>query len=120
MITTVDLAVLYVRDQAATVEFYTRVLGFHTVKDAEMWPGARWIEIAPPGGGTRITVHTASEFNRSPGEGTYLTLACDDASATARELRERGATVSEPVTEPWGTYIKVEDPDGNDIMVAEK
>ncbi|WP_017537579.1 MULTISPECIES: VOC family protein [Nocardiopsis] len=120
MITGIDLAVLYVRDQAATVDFYTRVLDFQKTTDAEMWPGARWVELTPPGGGTRITVHTASEFNRSPGEGAYLILACDDAAATARRLRERGATATEPVTEPWGTYIKVEDPDGGDIMIAEK
>ena len=32
------------------------------------------------------------------------------------ELRSRGATVSDPVSEPWGTYATVEAPDGHRLQ----
>lgn len=55
----------------------------------------------------------------SGGEGVYLTFASDDVYTTAEQLRAAGATVTDPVEEPWGTYIKVTDPDGNEVQISQ-
>ena len=120
MITHVNLAVMYVADQGKSRDFYVDKLGFTTKIDEEMWPGARWIELVPPRGQTSIVLSNAAAFDKQPGEGAYLTFACDDIHATVNELRDRGVTVTDPVEEPWGTYIKATDPDGHQVQIAQK
>ncbi|PZG53899.1 lactoylglutathione lyase [Spongiactinospora gelatinilytica] len=87
MITHISVAVMYVTDQQRSVDFYVGKLGFTKTMDAEKWPGARWVEVTPPGGQTSITLHSAAAFGKSPGEGAYLTFACDDIDATVTQLR---------------------------------
>ena len=120
MITHVSVAVMYVADQDASLDFYVNKLGFEKKIDEEMWPGARWVEVVPPKGQTSIVLSSAATFDKEPGEGAYLTFACDDIGATVNELRERGVTVTDPVEEPWGTYIKATDPDGHQVQIAQK
>lgn len=38
-----------VADQDAALTFYTEVLGCELRTDVEVWPGARMVEVAPPG-----------------------------------------------------------------------
>jgi lactoylglutathione lyase len=120
MITHVGVAVMYVSDQDASVDFYVNKLGFEKKIDEEMWPGARWVELLPPKGQTSIVLSSAAAFDKQPGEGAFLTFACDDIRATVEELRERDVTVTDPVEEPWGTYIKATDPDGHQVQIAQK
>lgn len=119
MITHVSVAVMYVSDQDASLDFYVNKLGFNKI-DEEMWPGARWVEVVPPKGQTSIVLSSAAAFDKEPGEGAYLTLACDDIHATVRELRELDVTVTDPVEEAWGTYIKATDPDGHQVQISQK
>ncbi|MGW6505511.1 VOC family protein [Nonomuraea angiospora] len=120
MITHINVAVMYVADQQQSVDFYVDKLGFTKTVDAEMWPGARWVEVKPPNGQTSITLHSAEAFGKKPGAGAYLTFACDDIDETVRQLREVGVTVTDPVKEAWGTYIKATDPDGHEVMISKK
>jgi lactoylglutathione lyase len=120
MITHVSVAVMYVSDQDASLDFYVNKLAFNKKIDEEMWPGARWLEVVPPKGQTSIVLSSAAAFDKQPGEGAYLTFACDDIDNTVKELRERGVIVTDPVQEPWGTYIKATDPDGHQVQIAQK
>lgn len=120
MITNVASAVLYVDDQDAALEFYRDVLGFDVVTDADMGGGARWVEVKPSGAQTSIVLSVAAFFGKSPGEGAYLTFATDDVPATVQQLRQRGAAVSDPVIEPWGTYATVDAPDGHKLQFNER
>ena len=83
MITNVSVAVMYVADQDASLNFYVNQLGFEKIRDEEMWPGARWIEARPPGAQTAVVFSNAADFGKEPGEGAYLTFACDDVDAGA-------------------------------------
>jgi lactoylglutathione lyase len=120
VITHVSVAVMYVEDQDESLHFYVDRLGFTKKIDEEMWPGARWLEVIPPKGQTSIVLSSAAAFDKRPGEGAYLTFACDDIMATVKELREVGVTVTDPVEEPWGTYIKATDPDGHQVQISQK
>jgi lactoylglutathione lyase len=111
---------MYVADQDASLDFYAGKLGFEKRRDEEMWPGARWLEVAPPGAQTSIVLSSAGEFEKEPGEGAYLTFACDDIHATVEQLRAAGVTVTDPVEESWGTFIKATDPDGNEVQISQK
>jgi lactoylglutathione lyase len=102
VISHVSVAVMYVADQDKSLDFYVGKFGFAKKIDEEMWPGARWVEVVPPKGQTSIVLSSAAAFDKQPGEGAYLTFACDDIHSTVKELRERGVTVTDPVEEPWG------------------
>ncbi|MFF0990949.1 VOC family protein [Kocuria nitroreducens] len=120
MITNVASAVLYVADQEEALAFYRDTLGFDVVMDADMGAGARWIEVRPRGAQTSIVLSAAAAFGRSPGEGAYLTFAADDVAGTVAELRSKGLTVSDPISEPWGTYATVDAPDGHQLQFHER
>lgn len=120
MITNVASAVLYVSDQDEALAFYRDTLGFDVVLDVDMGGGARWLEVRPHGARTSIVLSSAAAFGKTPGEGAYLLFAADDVAATVAELRSKGATVSEPISEPWGTYATVDAPDGHRLQFHER
>ncbi len=120
MITHIASAVLYVADQDESLAFYRDTLDFEVVTDADMGEGRRWLEVRPAGAQTRIVLSSAKDFGRSPGEGANLTFASDNVAATVAALRAKGATVSDPVREPWGTYAAVDGPDGHKVQFNER
>lgn len=120
MITNVASAVLYVGNQDEALAFYRDVLGFDVVKDADMGPGSRWIEVKPSGAQTSIVLSAASAFGRTPGDGAFLTFSADDIQATVNQLRGRGAAVSDPIIAPWGSYATVAAPDGHQLEFNER
>jgi lactoylglutathione lyase len=120
VISRVAAAIVAVADQDVMAAFFVDRLGFETVRDAEMWPGARWVEVAPPGGGTSVVLSAAADFGREPDPVYPMTFACADLAATAAQLRAAGVEVTDPVTEPWGSYIRVTDPEGRQLLVNDR
>jgi len=121
MITDIRFATLYVADQQASCDFYRDKLGFEVRTDAQMAPGKRWLELGLPGRTTRLVVSKASDFGApiDTKVGPPFTLGCDDVVRTHAELVERGAEPSDPITEPWGAYVTVTDPDGYTILISQ-
>jgi lactoylglutathione lyase len=117
VITRVAAAILAVGDQDVMAAFLVDGLGFTKTTDAEMWPGARWVELTPPGGGTSVVLNAAKDFGREPDAGYPMTFACADLEATAAELRAAGLDVRGPVVEDWGSYVEVTDPEGRKLLV---
>lgn len=120
MITHIGTAMLYVSNQDESLNFYRDVLGFSIIADQDMGGGARWLEIAAPDGSTTIALHDAAAAGKQPGEGAYLTFACDDVAATVGELRGRGAVVTDPEEQPWGIFAFVDGPDGHRVQIHHK
>lgn len=69
---------------------------------------------------TTIGLHDAATDGKQPGEGAYLTFACDDVAATVDELRGRGSQVTDPDEQPWGTVAFVQGPDGRRVRIHRK
>lgn len=120
MISRIGVAVVAVADQDVMKAFFVDKLGFTLTTDAEMWPGARWVEVAPPGGGTGLVLSAAKDFDRDPDPQYPMTFSCADLAATAAELAAAGVEVTEPVSEPWGTFIRVTDPEGRELLVNDR
>jgi lactoylglutathione lyase len=119
MITHVGIAVMYVADQDASKKFYAEQLGFEVLRDEEMFPGARWLELRPRGGQTSILLSAAAAFDKQPGEGAFLHFVCDDLHATVAELRAAGVQVTDPEEAPWGISAKATDPDGHQVQIKQ-
>ena len=106
-----------VADQDRALAFYTDVLGCELRADIELWPGARWVEVAPPGSEVSIAL--------LPADGEIpvgLRLGTDDAVAAHAALVAAGATVHEEVLRlefapPMFTFA---DPDDNLLVLIQE
>ena len=116
-ITGIEVVSLPVSDQDRARDFYVAVLGFELVRDADMGPGMRWVQVAPPGGGTTLTLVTW--FDTMPaGSNRGLVLETDDLEADVERLRSRGLEFPDGIQDqPWGRYVTFTDPDGNGLVL---
>jgi catechol 2,3-dioxygenase-like lactoylglutathione lyase family enzyme len=110
-----------VSDQNRALTFYTEKLGFRVVTDQEFGPGRRWIELAIPGHDTGVVLFTPEGHESRIGTFYPASLFCDDAHKTFSELTARGVQFDgPPKKEPWGTFMMMRDPDGNQFVVSSR
>ncbi len=115
----VKLVSIPVADQQRSVAFFTEKLGFRVTTDQPMGPGARWIEMTPPGGGVRVVPYVGTDDTRQPGGFAAPIFTCADVEATYEELVARGVEFEQPYREePWGASCIFKDPDGNVFVIG--
>lgn len=108
-----------VSDQDTSLAFYVDRLGFELRADQPMGNQGRWVEVAPRGGTTSLTLVT---WFATMEAGTLkgIVLECDDIEATVTELAARGVAFSGDIERaPWGTFVEFDDPDGNGFVLME-
>lgn len=107
-----------VADQDRAIEFYTTVLGCEVVADREVWPGARYVEVVPPGSSVGfVLLPPDSEIPLAVRMGT------SDAAAAHQRLREAGATLhNDAVVNLAGAppMFFFADPDGNGLIYLQE
>ncbi|MFI7075406.1 VOC family protein [Micromonospora sediminicola] len=116
----VQIVSVPVSDQDRARDFYVDVLGLDLVRDNPMGPGGRWVQVAPKGAATTLTLVTW--FDSMPaGSLRGLVLESDDLDADVVRLRDRGVVFAEDEIQvaPWGRYVTFADPDGNGIALQE-
>ena len=103
-----------VADQDRALKFYTEVLGCELRTDVEIWPGARLVEVVPPGSDVALVLLPPdSEIPVAVRMGTT------DAAAAHTRLREAGATLhNEEIVQMEGVppMFFFADPDGNGLV----
>lgn len=108
-----------VSDQDRARKFYTEALGLQVVRDDSSVPGIHWVQVAPPGGGTALTLVTWFD-TMPPGSLRGLVLASGDLTADYRRLRDLGVQFDEPPRkQPWATEAVLRDPDGNQLVLQQ-
>jgi predicted enzyme related to lactoylglutathione lyase len=108
------------RDQAAALAFWTEKMGFIIATDQPMG-NQRWIELKIPGAQTGIVLFTPDGHEDRIGTFFNGSFACDDVEYSYKQLSERGvAFVDPPTKQPWGTYARFRDPDGNTFILSSK
>ncbi|MCZ2839893.1 VOC family protein [Modestobacter sp. VKM Ac-2985] len=116
-ITRVATTTVVVTDLERALTFYVDDLGLEVVRDAELGPGMRWVEVAPAGGGTTIALLVAGS-GFPPG----IRLGTPDADAAHAQLRKRGVDIDEHVLRMGDVappMFTVRDPDGNVLVLVE-
>jgi catechol 2,3-dioxygenase-like lactoylglutathione lyase family enzyme len=118
-ITGVQVLSLPVSDQDRARDFYVDVLGFELLQDVVMQPGMRWVQVAPRGGATTITLVTW--FDTMPaGSNRGLVLETDDLDVDVDRLRGLGQDFPDGIQQqPWGRFVTLADPDGNGLVLQE-
>jgi catechol 2,3-dioxygenase-like lactoylglutathione lyase family enzyme len=127
---------LWVHDQDAALDFYTRKLGMEVRSDvtvAEMG-NFRWLAVGPVGqpdvavtlmaipGAPVMDADTADQVRDLMAKGFTgnVFLTTDDVHATHKELVDRGVEFTEdPTEQPYGTDASFRDPSGNQIRIVQ-
>jgi catechol 2,3-dioxygenase-like lactoylglutathione lyase family enzyme len=119
-ITKIGRVLVPVTDQDRALEFYTATLGFEKRYDMAFGAGGRWIEVAPAGAQTVISLIPPQE-SLSPGAATGILLTSEDVDADHADLKTRGVDVDAEVTRPGPDVPPMfffRDPDGNSLCVV--
>jgi catechol 2,3-dioxygenase-like lactoylglutathione lyase family enzyme len=109
---------LPVADQDQALRFYTEVLGCEVRTDVEVWPGARLVEVVPPGSSVGLVL--------LPADGELplaVRMGTSDADAAHARIREAGVTLHNPEVirmEGVPAMFFFADPDGNGLVYLEE
>ena len=87
MIRGVKIVSIPVKDQDASLKFYTEKLGFKVATDQPFGDGQRWIELLIPGSDTNIALFTPQGHENRIGGFQPMTFWCDDVFTTAKEMQ---------------------------------
>ena len=134
MITTLNVASIYVLDKDEALDFYVNKLGLEKGNDVQQGD-YRWLTVRAPGeGATEISLEqpgpplhdeeTAERIRELVTKGALsgLVFLTDDARALYDTLRERGVTdfTQEPTKHFYGTDMGLRDPFGNPIRILQQ
>jgi catechol 2,3-dioxygenase-like lactoylglutathione lyase family enzyme len=106
-----------VADQDAALKFYTEVLGCELHYDVEVWPGARMIEVLPPGSDVALILLPPD----SPIP-VAIRMGTTDAQLAYDKLKEAGVTLhNDDLVRMEGVppMFYFSDPDGNGLVYLE-
>ncbi len=88
----IQLFSLPVSDQDRSRDLYVDILGFELLSDATMGPDMRWVQVAPPGSSTSITLVTW--FPTMPaGSARGTVLETDDLEGDIAHLQSQGVPI---------------------------
>jgi len=119
MINRLDVVSIPVSDQDRAKAFYRDVLGFEELADVQMGPGQRWVQLAPKGSPTSVTLVTW--FDSMPaGSLRGLVLHTAELEAEVAAIRAKGIETSAIETQSWARFVTLSDPDGNGLVLQQR
>jgi catechol 2,3-dioxygenase-like lactoylglutathione lyase family enzyme len=118
---------VYVTDQDAAIEFYTKKLGFDLVEDVPFGQ-QRWVTLRLPDDDVvSISLSLAQTdqdralVGRQGGSQPYFGIVTDDCMREYRRMKSAGVTFhGEPQVQPYGTGVTLEDLYGNKIYMNQE
>jgi catechol 2,3-dioxygenase-like lactoylglutathione lyase family enzyme len=125
MIKSIKFTSISVGNQDASLDFYTKKLGFIILTD-QPFPDQsnakqRWIELGIPGAQTGLVLFNPDGHESRIGSFTGLSFLCDDVPQTYEQFKSRGVEfVQPPKIESWGTSAIFKDLDGNQFVLSSK
>ncbi len=109
------------RDQEAALAFWTEKMGFKVLTDQPMGPAQRWIELSIPGAQTGVVLFTPEGQEDRIGTFFNGSFECDDIDYAYAQLSKRGVEFAgPPEKQPWGTFARFNDPDGNTFILSSR
>ena len=118
-VTGVATVTVQVSDHDRAVAFYTNTLGMEIRRDATYGPGLRWVEVAPAGAATTISLAPPrGEFKAAD---TGIRLTTPDAERIHTDLRAQRVDVDPELLRYPGVppMFSFRDPDGNTLYLVE-
>lgn len=120
MIKQIKFVNIPVQDQKRALDFYTEKLGFTILTDQPFDSKQRWIELRIPKAETRLVLFTIEGDEKRIGTFMNLSFATEDIAATYAAYKAKGVNfLGEPQKQPWGTFAKFTDSEGNIFVLSE-
>ncbi|MEV7616795.1 VOC family protein [Streptomyces sp. NPDC089799] len=113
-----ELVMVPVTDVDRAKSFYERA-GFHADHDVTVSEEVRFVQLTPPGSACSIALGKGLT-RMAPGSLDNLQVVVEDIEEAHAVLTARGIAVSAVEDHPWGSFVYVEDPDGNRWSVQQK
>jgi catechol 2,3-dioxygenase-like lactoylglutathione lyase family enzyme len=116
---TFNHAMIYSRDVAASLQFYSGLLGFELIDDMD-WEGRKvYARLKPPGGDSTIALHALRPGDEFHPGGIRLYFEVKDLENFCEQLQARGVKLTKPPKlMPWGwTHAYLDDPDGHEVSL---
>jgi predicted enzyme related to lactoylglutathione lyase len=108
----IELIPLAVEDVDRSVEFYGDKVGWNVDHDQTVHEGMRFVQVTPPGSACSICFGIGLEM-MPEGSKQMIQIVIDSAEEARDHLRGRGVECSDVDEQPWGRFVRFEDPDGN-------
>jgi lactoylglutathione lyase len=123
MIDSIGGIVIFVSNQAKTIEFYTQKLGFN-IKGEYPYKNTKWVEVAPKNSTTTISLmepnndmitnEEIKQAKKEMGTMTNFWFYTKNINDTYKELLEKGVHITEPKKQDWGGIMsQIKDQDNN-------
>lgn len=124
MIHSIGQIMLYVHNQDEALKFWTEIIGFSVIAE-ENSSEIRWIEIAPPNGGsTSFVLHNKDKIAQMEPELNLDTPSImfytNDLEQLHQDLTTKNVTVGDIVEMPNGKVFNFADYEENYFAVMEK
>ena len=108
----IELIPLAVDDVDRSVAFYGEQVGWPVDFDQTVHEGLRFVQVTPPGSACSICFGIGLGMMPT-GSTQFIQVVVDDADAACAYLRDRGVQCSDVDEQPWGRFVRFDDPDGN-------
>ena len=119
MVNRLDVVSIPVSDQDRAKAFYRDVLGFEELADQRMNAEMRWVQLAPKGAPTSVTL--VNWFDSMPaGSLRGLVLHTADLDAELAALHAKGLETSPVQNQSWARFVTFADPDGNGLVLQQR
>jgi catechol 2,3-dioxygenase-like lactoylglutathione lyase family enzyme len=121
-ISQVGTVMVPVSNQDKALEFYVGKLGFEVRSDTPFGRGDRWVEVAPSGGDTTLSLVVPREGEET-GIDTRVAFATEDIDADHAGLLARGVDVDAEVMrmgDPVPPMFFLRDQDDNRLLIVQR
>ena len=108
----IELIPLAVADVDRSVAFYRDQVGWNVDHDQTVTDDLRFVQVTPPGSACSFCFGTGLGM-MPEGSQQFIQVVVDDADAACAYLRGRRVTCSDVDEQPWGRFVRFDDPDGN-------
>ena len=108
----IELVPLPVTDVDRAVAFYGDTVGWNVDFDRTVHEGLRFVQVTPPGSACSVCFGIGLDM-LPDGHRQMVQVVVEDADQALAYLRERGVACEGVDDQPWGRFVRFEDPDGN-------
>jgi catechol 2,3-dioxygenase-like lactoylglutathione lyase family enzyme len=108
----IELVAIPVTDVDRAKAFYVDQVGFNDDHDYQVNEDLRFVQLTPPGSACSVVLGTGIT-DMPPGSQRGIQMVVADVAAVRDSLLAHGVEASDIDVQPWGSFVKFADPDGN-------
>jgi catechol 2,3-dioxygenase-like lactoylglutathione lyase family enzyme len=114
----IEVVFIGVSDVDRAKAFYVDQVGFHADHDVQVSENLRFVQLTPPGSACSVAFGQGIT-DMEPGSQRGVMIVVADVKAAREQLLASGVEASDIDVQPWGSFVRFSDPDGNTWALQE-